>query len=224
MAINVQNPLQPTFAGCYGGDGYVHDAQCVIYHGPDTRYTGREICFCFNENSFTIVDATNKAAMVMITKSSYPNVAYTHQGWATEDHTHVIMDDEQDEANKPNQYTKTYFWNVETLDNPILRKIYQAPVTSIDHNQYIIGNLVYQANYESGLRVLYLDQDAGELYQVGFFDVFPSRTTAQYYGTWSVYPFYGSSSVALSSIDYGLFIVELDMVAIQEKIVTSSAA
>ena len=35
--IDVTNPFNPTFRGCYSGDGYVHDAQCVIYHGPDTR-------------------------------------------------------------------------------------------------------------------------------------------------------------------------------------------
>ena len=39
------NPLDPDFAGCWKAEGYVHDLQCVVYGGPDTRYTGREICF-----------------------------------------------------------------------------------------------------------------------------------------------------------------------------------
>jgi len=216
--IDVKNPLQPTFAGCFGDDGYVHDAQCVIYDGPDTRYKGREICFCFNEDSFTIVDVTNKGAMTMIAKSSYPNVAYTHQGGITADHKRCLMDDEQDEAGKPNQYTKTYNWNIESLTDPTLMSIYQASVTSIDHNQYIIDDLVYQANYESGLRLLHLNRQTDQLSLVGYFDVFPSRDTAQYYGTWSVFPYFESGSVAVSSIDYGLFIVKLDMPAIRELI------
>ena len=35
--IDVSDPTNPQFSGCYGGDGYTHDAQCVIYHGPDSR-------------------------------------------------------------------------------------------------------------------------------------------------------------------------------------------
>ena len=36
--VDVNDPVNPKFAGCFGEDGYVHDAQCVIYNGPDTRY------------------------------------------------------------------------------------------------------------------------------------------------------------------------------------------
>ena len=41
--VDVNDPLNPTFAGCYGGDGYVHDAECLVYDGPDTRFNGREV-------------------------------------------------------------------------------------------------------------------------------------------------------------------------------------
>lgn len=37
LMMDVTNPLKPTFISCFGTDGYVHDAQCVNYHGPDTR-------------------------------------------------------------------------------------------------------------------------------------------------------------------------------------------
>jgi len=43
------------------------------------RYTDKEICFCFNEDTFTIVDVTDKANMALISKTAYVNVAYTHQ-------------------------------------------------------------------------------------------------------------------------------------------------
>ena len=35
---------------CFDDDGYTHDAQCVIYNGPDEDYQGQEICFNSNEN------------------------------------------------------------------------------------------------------------------------------------------------------------------------------
>jgi len=212
LVLDVSNPLQPRYAGCFGNDGYVHDAQCVIYHGPDIRYTGREICFCFNENSLTLVDVEDKNNMRMFAKSGYINVAYTHQGWLTENHQFVLLDDEMDEYQKPaaSQYTKTYMWDIRILDMPTLRSTFESSERSIDHNQYVVGDYTFQANYESGLRILHINEGAFALTNVGYFDVFPIRTTADFYGTWSVYPYFKSGTVLVSSIDYGLFMVKPD--------------
>ena len=56
--IDIREPKNPIFAGCAAdgitgrrGTGYSHDAQCVIYHGPDTKYTGHEICIGSNETA-----------------------------------------------------------------------------------------------------------------------------------------------------------------------------
>ncbi len=43
FVVNVQDPLHPRYEGCYGDDGYTHDAQCLVYRGPDTDYQGREV-------------------------------------------------------------------------------------------------------------------------------------------------------------------------------------
>jgi len=77
--IDVNDPKNPKFAGCFGGDGYVHDAQCVNYKGPDADYNGREICFCYNENTLTIVDVENKEDPKMLSRVPYDNSYYTHQ-------------------------------------------------------------------------------------------------------------------------------------------------
>jgi len=208
----VKNPLQPTYAGCFGTDGYTHDAQCVIYNGPDTNYRGREVCFAFNENSVTIVDVHVKTNMVVIAKSAYVNVAYCHQGWITEDHTLLLVDDELDENKKPSaqQFTKTYAWNIRNLRTPTLQVVHEHAVRSIDHNQYIVGDYTYQANYESGLRVLRINKSTYQLTQVAYFDVYPSRTTSEFNGAWSTYPFFKSGTILISSIDYGLFVVKVD--------------
>jgi len=220
MVIDVSNPLNPTYAGCFGTDGYVHDAQCVNYHGPDPRYFGREICFCYNENSLTIVDVTNKASMTMLAKSAYTNVAYTHQGWVTEDHSTLLLDDEQDEYRLATnqQFTKTYVWDIKDLLTPTLRSVFQSTERSIDHNQYIIKNLAYQGNYESGLRILNINQATFTLNQVAYFDAYPARTTSEFNGVWSVYPYFASGNVVVSSINHGLFIVKPNVAAIKELI------
>ena len=59
--VDVQDPNNPEFMGCYDEAKYVHDAQCVIYQGPDTRHEGSEICFMFTPEvgNLTVVDITN---------------------------------------------------------------------------------------------------------------------------------------------------------------------
>jgi choice-of-anchor B domain-containing protein len=204
--FDVSDPYNPRFVGCFGDDGYVHDAQCVVYHGPDTRYSGHEICFCFNEDSLTIVDVNDKDNMYVIAKSGYINVAYTHQGWVTEDHELLLLDDELDETDKPNDFTKTYVWDIVNLEDPILRSVYESSERSIDHNQYIIGDYTFQSNYESGLRILHINRETQSLSQVAYFDVHPSRTTAEFNGAWSVFPYYPSGNVVIQSINYGMFV------------------
>lgn len=51
-----------------------------------------------------------------------------------------------------------------------------------------------QANYEAGLRILRIkaENDQYDLQEVAYFDVFPTRTEAEFNGAWSVYPYYSS--------------------------------
>ena len=81
--IDIRTPADPIFAGCYADPatgnahtGYTHDAQCVIYRGPDTTYTGREICFNASETHLGIGDVTDKTNPTPISAASYPNVGY----------------------------------------------------------------------------------------------------------------------------------------------------
>ena len=45
------------------------------------------------------------------------------------------------------RYTKTYIWDVADLEVPTLMNTYYSSQRSIDHNQYVLGNLTYQSNY-----------------------------------------------------------------------------
>ena len=154
--IDILNPLAPAYSGCFSSDGYTHDAQCVIYNGTDTKYEGREICFAFNEDTLTVIDVSDKANLMVLSRTSYDDNFYTHQGWLTEDHKHLMMNDELDESNDGGSMlnTRTLLWSVEDLENPIHVGSHIADVESIDHNLYVQGNRAYLANYCSGLRIL----------------------------------------------------------------------
>lgn len=123
--------------GCFGQDGYVHDAQCVIYKGPDTSYQGREICFCYNENTLTIVDVQDKQDMKMLSRVPYQGSAYTHQGWLNEEQSHLLLDDELDELYGSNPHTRTMVWDVEKLEDPKLINSFYSSKQATDHNMYI---------------------------------------------------------------------------------------
>jgi choice-of-anchor B domain-containing protein len=205
--VNIQNPLAPAFAGCFAADGYTHDTECLVYHGPDTAHDGQEICFNSNEDTLTIVDVTNHAAPVQLSRTGYAGSGYTHQGWLTGDGHYFLIDDELDEVDFGHT-TYTYVWDVSDLDAPVLVGHHASTSSSIDHNQYVKGNFVFQANYRSGLRVLRIDDlSQAAMTQIGFFDVYPADDNASFNGSWSNYPYFASGNVIVSGIEQGLFVL-----------------
>lgn len=206
--ININDPMNPAFEGCFDEDGYSHDVQCVVYHGPDEDYQGREICVGSNEDTITAVDVTDKSNPVMLGKGTYPTPAYTHQGWFTEDHRYFIADDELDEIQGFSERTRSMIFDMSDLDAPELIGIHLSPVPSADHNMYVLGDMLYQANYTSGLRVLDLSDIAdGEMAEVASFDIYPETDAAQFNGAWSVYPYFESGTIVISGVEGGLFVV-----------------
>ncbi len=217
--IDIHDPLHPKFVGCFAdastgraGTGYSHDAECVTYKGPDKRYRGHEICIGLNENAVSIADVTDKAHPKALAHATYPNAAYTHQGWFTEDQRYFFVDDESDELRvvdgvHPVPKTRTLIWDLADLENPKLAKEHMGVEATSDHNLYIKGNLMYQANYRSGLRVLSI-KDPLNPKEIAYFDTAPyTDNVPGYNGAWSVYPFFKSGVIIVNSIEQGLFIV-----------------
>ena len=209
--INIQEPTAPRFAGCFadattgrGKTGYSHDAQCVLYQGPDVEHQGKEICFGSNETALSISDVTDKDNPVPLSMAAYPKVAYTHQGWLTEDHRYFYMNDEGDEPQGLVEGTRTLIWDLTDLDDPVLVKEFIAKTTTTDHNLYIKGNLMYQSNYGSGLRILDITDPENPV-EVGYFDTTPYDGSG---GSWSNYPYFKSGNIVVTSIGEGLFVLK----------------
>jgi choice-of-anchor B domain-containing protein len=213
--IDIRDSENPTFAGCFSDPatgrqktGYTHDAQCVTYRGPDEDYQGREICFGSNETALSIADVTDKQNPVAVAMAEYPNVGYTHQAWLTEDHRYLLMDDEMDELHGLVDHTRTLIWDVSDLDDPVVAGEFLNPNSvSIDHNQYVVGDKVYQSNYVAGLRVIDIS-DIENPKEVGFFDTVPYGSDGpRFDGSWSNYPFFESGVIVVTSGDEGLFLL-----------------
>ncbi len=225
--VDLSNPTSPEFIGCVDksifedvdrnrapkilhGEDYTHDVQCVIYKGPDTRYTGQEICIASNADTVNIVDVTDKMHPTQLSVKNYANLGYVHQGWLTEDHRFFVLGDELDEQ-RFGHNTRTHIWDVSDLKNPTLIGTYTANTKSIDHNMYVHNGLIYQANYLAGLRVLSTKNiSRGQLNEVAFFDTNPNEDRAKFDGVWSVYPFFKSGNLILSGFNGRLYIVSVN--------------
>ena len=200
--VNIQNPLNPIGEGGYSGSGYTHDAQVVVYDGPDSDYAGKEIYIGSNEDKVVIVDVTDKTNPVLISAVTYTNDAYTHQGWFTEDLNYFILGDEIDELNFGFN-TRNIVFDFTDLDNPQLSFEYSGPTSATDHNGYVDGDKFYLANYKAGMRVIDISDIAnGNMTETGYFDVFINGNSAGYDGAWNVYPYFESGNILISSLKY----------------------
>jgi choice-of-anchor B domain-containing protein len=214
--VNIQNPLNPVAAGGYSAGLYTHDAQIVTYNGPDTDYTGREIFIGSNEDRIVIADITDKANPVTISDISYTNVAYTHQGWFTEDERYFIVGDEIDELNVGGN-TRTIVFDFNDLDAPVFHFEHFGETSAIDHNGYVVGDKYYMANYRAGMRVLDISDIAnGNITEEGYFDTYTASNSAAFDGAWNVYPYFASGNIVISDIDSGFFLVKASSLGLSE--------
>ena len=226
--LNTTDPYNVHSTGCAAGDFYVHDAECLTYHGPDKRYEGRDICYGYNEDTITIFDVTNKIGntTTIISRTTYEGAQYIHQGAVLDkkNQEYLVMDDEYDEQRQDgvaaNRLPTTHVFDIKDLENPKLAGFHQGKYRSIDHNQYVIDNLVYQSNYGAGFTVVDVasipkDPSGESICEVGFFDIYPEDDEAEgggvaaFVGTWSAYAYFKSGFIYVNTIARGSFIIKL---------------
>ncbi|TKX24082.1 hypothetical protein C1H76_3650 [Elsinoe australis] len=227
--INMTDPTKPTTPGCAAADGYVHDAECLVYRGPDKRYQGRDICYGYNEDTMTIYDVTNKIGNTtkIISRTSYVGARYIHQGAVLDrqNQEFIVLDDELDERDATegpatNKLPTTYILDIRDLEKPKVTGFYQGKTRSIDHNQYVIDGYNYQSNYGAGLRVLDVrsvpsDPTGAGICEAGFFDIYPEDDALEgggqvaFLGTWSSYAYFKSGYIYINTIERGSFVVKM---------------
>ncbi len=226
VILDLSDPLAPVEVGqILGIDS--HDAQVVTYTDPESDYNGKEIAFIFNgeDREIGIYDVSDKSSITEMSSVTYPGASYTHQGWLTEDRKYLLVGDEEDELfgisdpRNPDlpDTARTYIWDVRDLKAPELIGTYDSPAASIDHNMFVKGNRVYQANYTAGVRVLDAsDIASGKLTEVAHMDTEPRLPNKNmnhniniYIGPWGVFPFFDSGTIAASDGINGLILMRL---------------
>ncbi len=205
---DLSNGFAPAFVGWWS-ERYVHEAQVKTYtSGP---YAGRQIAFCcggfnsgFTDTGLSIVDVTNKANPIHRGQVSYPGAEFSHQAWFSDDMQTLYLNDELDEdGTLP---TRTIIIDISDIDHPLYKGSFTNGNTSVGHNLYVKGNLIYEANYRSGLRVFDASNPLAPV-EVAWFDTDPSGDGATFNGLWNNYPYFPSGVVIGSDIESGLFVM-----------------
>ncbi len=202
VAYDLSNPGSPVFVGqvASGVGANVHDAEIVTFTSGDN--TGKQIAFCANGGTgLDIYDVTDKCNMIRLSRTTYPNLAFAHQCWLGDDGQILYLNDEVDGINE------TVVFDVSDLANPVHVSSYNSGVTAADHNLYVKGNFIFEAEYHAGLRIFCADDPINPV-QVGWFDTYPANDTGGFQGAWSVYPFFPSGTVIISDTMQGLFVVD----------------
>ncbi|MGS2719779.1 choice-of-anchor B family protein [Paraglaciecola aestuariivivens] len=205
--------LTPTYSltGASASD-YSHDASSLNLTDEraqtDCQQTNQPSCLVildFNEGSLRLWDHTDASQVTELGAGTYPNSAYTHSGWWSEDKQYVLVHDELDERNFGLNTTLNIF-DISQLSNPSLVGTWTGSTQAIDHNGFVRGNRYYMSNYERGLTVLDISNPSNPL-EVGFFDTYPVSNNTGFNGAWGVYPYLPSGHILVSDINSGLFIL-----------------
>jgi choice-of-anchor B domain-containing protein len=207
------NPAAPQRVGTWS-DRYVHEPSVFNFTINNQQ---REIAFCcgglnsgYNNTGIYVVDVTNKAAPVQLQYVSYANSYYCHQAWLSPNQQYMYVNDELDDQNLGITSTTRVF-SISTAGGTVTvtpAGTFTNGNTAIDHNLYTKGNLIYESNYRSGLRVFSTSNPGTPTapVEIAYFDTWPEDNNASFNGLWNNYPYFPSGIVIGSDIEKGLFV------------------
>ncbi|MFT6108008.1 MAG: choice-of-anchor B domain-containing protein [Bradymonadia bacterium] len=209
---DLANPGDPQYVSSWD-DRYVHDAQVVTYtSGP---YSGKQIAFCcsgFNggwaDPGLSVLDVTDKQNIIPLAQVIYPGRVYSHQGILSEDRQTFYLGDELDEDGSIN--TTTHVFDVSDLANTTYTNAFTNGGVAVGHNMFTANGLLFQANYNDGLRIYDALTDPSNPVEVGYFDSAPNSSAANYNGMWGVYPYLPSGNLLCNDRESGLFVLSYD--------------
>ena len=178
------------------GDSFVHDM---------TVKDGRMYA-CAWDSGLWIYDVTNVANEPPSFLGSTPDGGNnTHSAWPSDDGQFVVTGEERTGGG-----IKVY--RITDLGGSLeleLSDAFAMPTSEAFsvHNQFFVGNRLYNAWYGAGLQVFDINTDTGLLELVASYDTTEGGGSG---GLWGVYPLLGSDKVLASDRGQGLFIFNVD--------------
>lgn len=196
--LDLSNPTNPTRTAYYAGSGYIHD----VFVWNDT------VVACA-EDSYDLIDITNKSNPVLISVSqSLPGI-YAHSGWMTEDKRYFIGCEEFDQRD-------ITVWDLQDRSSwDLVIPNWQLPNPNPGsgdpvHNLFVKGNYAHISYYKHGYAVLDISDPTQPILAANY-DTYPSNT-GTYEGAWGCYPFLPSGNTIISDIETGLYVLHFNAI------------
>jgi hypothetical protein len=99
-------------------------------------------------------------------------------------------------------------FDIQDLSNPVYLGRFSNGNLATSHNLYVKGNLLFEANYTSGLRIFDVTSPTAPT-EIAWFDTEPAFDLPDFNSLWNVYPYFPSGTIIGSDIEKGLFVWRL---------------
>lgn len=190
ISVDPENPVKR------GGfnTSYVHDCRVV----NDTIYAAN-----INNASVSIINATNKNSLSLITSfQNLPNSG-PHNTALTPDGNYLLVTDEIGTSPRLMK-----IWNVNDLGNITYVTNWQPTgiTSSIVHNVEIYGDYALVAHYSAGIRMVDISNPSLPT-EVAWYDSYPANNSSSYNGCWGVYMF-PTGKIVASDRQTGLYVLK----------------
>jgi choice-of-anchor B domain-containing protein len=150
-----------------------------------------------------IYDFNNPSSPVLLgSLSVYNDQGYNHSGWLSADGKTYCFAYET-------QGTKVKIVDVSDVSNPIVRARFgtQNFATSTAHHVVPVGDLLFVAYYNNGLRIF---DSRLPIQEIAHFDTYPLQSSFSMNGAWGVHPFREGKRILVSDRSFGLFLLGFD--------------
>lgn len=184
------DPVHPPFVGSFQ-PFYYHD---YLVRG-DTLYAAG-----INGDGVDILDLTDRTAPQRIATITYP-ASGSHNVCSTTDGSYIFVGDEVG----PGRWTRVFDVR-DPEDVELVAEIILDPNGTV-HNCYVLGDRLFIAHYELGLRVFDIADPAAPE-EIGYYDTCDAAVCMS--GAFSAYPFLPSRRVLVSDMQGGLYVFRVD--------------
>ncbi|NNE71694.1 MAG: choice-of-anchor B family protein, partial [Rhodothermales bacterium] len=207
LELDLTDPARPSVARCLpdswsSNNRWSHNAECLVYDGPDEDFAGQELCFMAVPGSgLVLMDVTDKAAEkgTVLGMVRYPDEQFAHQGVLTADRRYFLMGDEGRDGDKP----RMIIIDVADLSDPVVAGFYETPRFATDHDIERHGNRLYWSLYSDGMRILEFN-GPDQITELGYFRTMLSGVAISA-GTWDTAVLPGV--VAATSAQRGIYLL-----------------
>ncbi len=155
-----------------------------------------------NLNLIKHLDATNKDSIIEIAHINIlPGFSVPHSCALSSDGKFLITADESGSLSG-----SIAIWNID-LNNIEFVTTYRphGDLTSIAHNPFIKGNVLYVSHHKAGLRLIDIRNPFAPA-EFAYHDTYPNSNANSIGGNWGCYPFFNSGKIISSDMQTGLYV------------------